>query len=423
MYSPALSCGFRVSCSGVLMVPLWRRWDSAIGVMSNPCEDSLIQAQPQKSVYLLGLFLRIQGQVFIAHQQIPTPQPCGFSEGWSPQNTRYLCKFSLSASGPRTVVGGRWRSRSSRPWIYQQKQSCGRREWLWGLSPNGWFANLIGGLLKVYVGRLSLGYALFLWPRGFVLGKPERLVWGSRPGTFLGTRLHPVGLLDSPLHLPGRQAACTERDWSCDGKSLRSCDPVVRGECSSPGSWSHSCKDWVGGLGRLPEELCHPRPFADGYLNWWRPVAHGKGAQNIKYARMLIEKLSGKWGATAGLRKQKDVLSRGGSTSLIRDAAVIAERFPSLLWGREEEKVRFMALNLRGHYKATKDPISSASSLINHLFGYENTRSCNLGKRHHIISTKTLIKSSAIQKPILPTEMYSSNNVVLKTWIASFLWW
>ncbi len=137
-----------------------------------------------------------------------------------------------------------------------------------------------------------------------------------------------------------------------------------------------------------------------------------KGLKNIKYARMLIEKLSGKWGATAGLRKQKDVLSRGGSTSLIRDAAVIAERFPSLLWGREEEKVRFMALNLRGHYKATKDPISSASSLINHLFGYENTRSCNLGKRHHIISTKTLIKSSAIQKPILPTEMYSSNNVV-----------
>ncbi len=210
------------------------------------------------------------------------PAAMWVSEGWSPQNTRYLCKFSLSASGPRTVVGGRWRSRSSRPWIYQQKQSCGRREWLGGLSPNGRFANLNGGLLKVYVGRLSLGYAPFLWPRGFVLGKPERLVWGSRPGTFLGTRLHPVGLLDSPLHLPGRQAACTERDWSCDGKSLRSCDPVVRGECSSPGSWSHSCRDWVGGLGRLPEELCHPRPFADGYLNWWRPVAHGKGAQKHK---------------------------------------------------------------------------------------------------------------------------------------------
>ncbi len=88
----------------------------------------------------------------------------------------------------------------------------------------------------------------------------------------------------------------------------------------------------------------------------------------------------------------------------------------------EEKKKKWdnTALNLRGHYKATKDPISSASSLINHLFGYENTRSCNLGKRHHIISTKTLIKSSAIQKPILPTEMYSSNNVVLKTWIASF---
>ncbi len=88
----------------------------------------------------------------------------------------------------------------------------------------------------------------------------------------------------------------------------------------------------------------------------------------------------------------------------------------------EEKKKKWdnTALNLRGHYKATKDPISSASSLINHLFGYENTRSCNLGKRHHIISTKTWIKSSAIQKPILPTEMYSSNNVVLKTWIASF---
>lgn len=65
-----------------------------------------------------------------------------------------------------------------------------------------------------------------------------------------------------------------------------------------------------------------------------------KGLINIKYVRMLIEKLSGKRGATAGLRKQKDVLSSGGSTSLIRDAAVITERFPSLLWGREEEKVR-----------------------------------------------------------------------------------
>lgn len=55
---------------------------------------------------------------------------------------------------------------------------------------------------------------------------------------------------------------------------------------------------------------------------------------------MLIEKLSGKGGAATGLRKQKDVLPSSGSASLSRDMAVIAERFPSLLWGREAEKVR-----------------------------------------------------------------------------------
>lgn len=65
-----------------------------------------------------------------------------------------------------------------------------------------------------------------------------------------------------------------------------------------------------------------------------------KRLKNIKYARMLIEKLSGKGGATTGLRKQKDVLPSGGSASLSRDMDVIAERFPSLLWGREVEKVR-----------------------------------------------------------------------------------
>lgn len=67
-----------------------------------------------------------------------------------------------------------------------------------------------------------------------------------------------------------------------------------------------------------------------------------KRLKNIKYARMLIEKLSGKGGATTGLCKQKDVLPSGGSAtaSLSRDMNVIAERFPSLLWGREVEKVR-----------------------------------------------------------------------------------
>lgn len=55
-----------------------------------------------------------------------------------------------------------------------------------------------------------------------------------------------------------------------------------------------------------------------------------KRLKHVEYLRMLVKQLACKGGATAGLCKKKDVLPN--SATLRRCRAVIAGKFPSVIW-------------------------------------------------------------------------------------------